>query len=121
MYYLLWICGEFEKTSGTIALLPSIAKLLPSIANYCHLLPTIVNYCLLLPTIGSYCLLLPTFFCQLETLVWERYTPCGSVPERLLYKFPTVHFEINPLFSSTILCIYICIIPLIIMTMMIMI
>ena len=29
--------------------------------------------------------------------------PFGSVPGRLLYKFPIAHLEINPLFGSTIL------------------
>ena len=57
MYYLLWICGEFEKTSGTIAY---SCQLLSSIANYCHLLSSIANYCLLLPTIANYCHILPT-------------------------------------------------------------
>ena len=87
--------------------------------NYCLVLQTIAIYCLLLSTIAYYCQLLAAiaYYCQHSivilrpqstgTLVWEIYTPCGSVPERLLYKFPTVHFEINPLFSSTILCIYI--------------
>ena len=48
MYYLLWICGEFEMTSGTIANLPTIARyyqLLPTNANYCRLLPTIAYNC----------------------------------------------------------------------------
>ena len=35
VYYLLWICGEFEKSSGTIAY---SYQLLPTIANV--LLPT---------------------------------------------------------------------------------
>ena len=57
MYYLLWICGEFEKTSGTIA---NYSQLLSSIAYYRQLLSSIANYCLLYPTIANYCPLLPT-------------------------------------------------------------
>ena len=60
----------------------------------------------LLPTLTNYCQLLPTFYCQLDTstdrdLILGNIYPFGSVHGRLLYKFPTVHFEINPLFSSS--------------------
>ena len=68
VYYLLWICGEFEKTSGTIAY---SCQLLSSIVLHCQLLPSIAYYCQLLSYIANYrryCQLLPTFYCQLEIL-----------------------------------------------------